>query len=209
MSAERKPSHRCYGRWFGGELDGHAKLAFVGRFSPEKGLEDFLEIADRLAERIPVRVAIAGGVPSHPMVRGWLASRPWAQAHGVLQRPQVAELLAAADVVVCPSRTTRFAEQFGKVPVEAMAVGTPVFAFDCGALREVIGSGGVVVEEGAGHALVDELERYFRASESARVELAERARAQASHFTDAALAEALIQLWSELLAEDPSAAGLA
>ena len=88
------------------------------------------------------------------------------------------------------------------MPVEAMALGTPVFAFDCGALREVIGGGGVVVQEGMSHALVDALEQYFRGSASARAELEDRARAQASQFTDAALADGLIRLWSELDAED-------
>lgn len=184
---------------FGCKTTKHAKLAFVGRFSPEKGLEDFLAIADRLAERIPVRVAIAGGPPSHPLVSGWLASRPWARVHGILARPKVAELLAAADVLVCPSRTTAFAkEQFGKTPVEAMSLGTPVFAFDCGALQEVIGDGGVVVREGAVDVLVDELEQHFQASVTARTELAKRARERAARFSDAALAEGLIQIWSDL-----------
>jgi glycosyltransferase involved in cell wall biosynthesis len=119
--------------------------------------------------------------------------------HGILARPKVAELLAAADVLVCPSRTTAFAkEQFGKTPVEAMSLGTPVFAFDCGALQEVIGDGGVVVREGAVDVLVDELEQHFQASVTARTELAKRARERAARFSDAALAEGLIQIWSDL-----------
>ncbi len=191
-------------RWFGPGSAEHPRLAFVGRFAPEKGLEDFLGLAELLAERLPVRVAIAGGESSHPLLNGWLRSHPWARAHGVLGRPQVTELLAAADVLVCPSRTTSFAkEQFGKTAVEAMAVGTPVFAFDCGALREVIGNGGVVVAEGASVALRDELERYFRSSAAARRQLADQARTRATQFTDAALAEGLIRLWSGVLESDP------
>jgi alpha-1,6-mannosyltransferase len=186
-------------RWFGRDSEKFAKLAFVGRFSPEKGLDDFLAIADLLAAQIPVRVAIAGGAPTHPAVSNWLASRPWARCHGILTRPHVAQLLAAADVLVSPSRTTAAVkEQFGKAPVEAMALGTPVFAFDCGALREVVGDGGVIVQEGLCQAMVDELERHFRTSEETRSALAAQARAQAAHFTDAALAEGLVRLWSEL-----------
>jgi glycosyltransferase involved in cell wall biosynthesis len=208
VSAGALPPVRYSQRWFGDDPGGHAKLAFVGRFSAEKGLEDFLHIADRLAQRVAIRVAIAGGPSSHPVLKGWVAARPWAHAHGVIGRPEVAELLAAADVLVCPSRTTAYAkEQFGKVPVEAMALGTPVFGFDCGALREVIGSGGVVREEGANDALVEELEHYFAMGAEDRVTLSDQARLQSSHFTNAALADGLVRLWSEILAEDAEKAG--
>ena len=61
---------RCVGR--------HAKLAFVGRFSREKGSEDFLEIADRLAERIPSESRSPAGTLT-PDGESWLASRPWAR----------------------------------------------------------------------------------------------------------------------------------
>ena len=184
-------------KWFGPGSASAATIAYVGRFSPEKGLVDFLAIADALAERMPLRAAIAGGPSHHELVADWTAGRPWAYVHGILARPDVCALLAAADVLVCPSRTTRRAmEQFGKVPVEAMAVGTPVFAFDCGALSEVVGGGGVLVEEGARDELADAIERYLRSPRETRAALADRARAQAQRFTDSALAEKLVQLWT-------------
>ena len=198
-----RPIHRpdVGERWFSPGSEEYPKLAFVARFSPEKGLEDFLGVAELLADRLDVRVAIAGGESSDPLLNGWIASRCWARAHGVLGRAQVAELLAAADVLVCPSRTlARVKEQFGKAPLEAMAVGTPVFAYDCGALEEGVGDGGVVVDEGSRIALADELERYFRSSEETQRQLSDRARVAASHFTDAALAERLTRLWSDVLA---------
>jgi len=191
--------------WFGPGADSCAKIAFVGRFAPEKGIEEFLGIADRLAGRIPLRVAIAGGSAQDPAVRDWLSARPWARVHGVLERPRALELLAAADALVCPSRTTRsLKEQFGKGPVEAMSLGTPVFAYDCGALPEVVGAGGVVVKEGAAGLLTDELEQHLLSSEASRTELAARARAQASSFTDDVLAAGLVELWLEILRGDVS-----
>ncbi|MFN8187334.1 MAG: glycosyltransferase family 4 protein [Gaiellales bacterium] len=194
------PSEVVADRWFGEGSLTVPRLAFVGRFSPEKGLREFLTVADLLAERLPVRVAIAGGSRSDGQLGAWLASRPWASSHGILPRSEVSELLAAADVLVCPSRTTpRAKEQFGKAPVEAMALGTPVFAFDCGALAEVVGDGGVVVPEGACLALADALERYFATSAAVRAELGAKARARAERFTDASLAEGLIDLWSHVV----------
>jgi glycosyltransferase involved in cell wall biosynthesis len=186
-------------QWFGSGSTDLPKLAFVGRSAPEKGLDDFLAIADLLAGRTPIRVAIVGGAPSADTAE-WLSTRPWAHAHGVLPRPAVTELLQSADVLVAPSRTTRFIkEQFGKAPVEAMALGTPVFAFDCGALREVVGDGGRIVEEGACLQLAQELERYFGGSETARAAIADAARVQARRFTDSALADGLIRLWSGMV----------
>jgi glycosyltransferase involved in cell wall biosynthesis len=173
------------------------KLAFVGRFSVEKGIGDFLEVCDRLAHRLPLRVALVGGERTDESVRDWAEERPWAFLHGIVPRPRVRSLLVAADVLVCPSRTTSFAkEQFGKAAAEAMAAGTPVFSYDCGALTEVIGAGGVVVPEGAQDQLVDALEPHSRSSAADRVAVGQEARTQAARFTDDAIAANLVGLWS-------------
>ena len=194
------PSICSVDHWFGTESKVLPKLAFVGRFAEEKGVSDFLEICDDLASRVPLRAALAGGEGAHEKVRRWAEERPWAFLHGILPRPKVSSLLMAADVLVCPSHITRIAEeQFGKAAVEAMAVGTPVFAYDCGALSEVVGTGGVIVPEGAQDQLVEELERYFAAPAAHRADLAQKARRQAIQFTDNALAEKLINLWSTVV----------
>jgi glycosyltransferase involved in cell wall biosynthesis len=190
--------------WFGVGSGALPKLAFVGRFAEEKGVRDFLEVCDALERRLPLRVAIAGGEGEHEMVSRWAQGRPWALLHGILPRPEVSALLAAADVLICPSRTTRYVqEQFGKAAVEAMAVGTPVFAYDCGALSETIGMGGVAVPEGAQGQLVGELVAYFTGPVSRQTALAERAQRQAMRFSDHVLADKLIDLWSEVQMNHP------
>jgi len=190
-------SGRFTEQWFGAESEHLPKLVFVGRFAREKGIQDFLEICDELACRLPIRAALAGGEDAYEIVHRWVAERPWALLHGVLPREKVSSLFMAADVLVCPSRTTRSVkEQFGKAAIEAMAVGTPVFAYDCGALSEVIATGGVVVPEGEQGELVDELQEYFAASANHRDGLAQEARRRAMQFADEVLAERLIKLWS-------------
>jgi glycosyltransferase involved in cell wall biosynthesis len=87
-------------------------------------------------------------------------------------------------------------EQFGKAAVEAMLAGTPVFAYDCGALGEVIGSGGVVVPEGDVDAMVAALDRHFSSTHCEREQLAGRARAQAEQYTDESVADQLVDVWS-------------
>jgi glycosyltransferase involved in cell wall biosynthesis len=185
--------------WFGVGSAGLPKLAFLGRFEPEKGIRDFLAVCDQVVRHMPLRAAIAGGTGDYDVVRRWADERPWALFHGLLPRPKVGSFLASADALVCPSRTTKYArEQFGKAAVEAMALGTPVFAYDCGALSEVIRDGGVLVPEGAQDQLVACIEEYFVAPTTDKVALAQGAHRQALRFTDHALATQLIELWSTL-----------
>lgn len=89
---------------------------FVGRVSYEKNIEAFLKL------ELPGTKVVCGVGPveaqlkeRHPHVR-WV---------GLLPRPELAKLYAAADVFVFPSH----ADTFGLVMVEAMACGTPVAAF--------------------------------------------------------------------------------
>lgn len=55
---------------------------------------------------------------------------------GVLPRPQLARVYAAADVFVFPSRN----ETFGLVMLEAMACGTPVAAYPVDGPLQVMGA---------------------------------------------------------------------
>ena len=185
--------------WFGPGSATIPKLAFLGRFSKEKGIRDFLQICDELARWGPLRTALAGGEGADKMVTQWANERPWAFVHGIIPRTKVSSLLSAADALVCPSRTTRLnEEQFGKAAVEALAVGTPVFAYSCGALSEVIGRGGVVVSEGAREQLVMKLRQYFAEATDHSRALPQEARKQAARFTDDALADRLLDLWARV-----------
>ncbi|MEO6091288.1 MAG: glycosyltransferase, partial [Umezawaea sp.] len=60
-----------------------------------------------------------------------------------------APFYTAADVVVLPSR----AEGMALVPIEAMASGRPVVAFDVGGVRQSVGDTGAVVPPGDTGAL--------------------------------------------------------
>ena len=187
-------------RWYGDGSDALPKLAFVGRFSPEKGVLDFMALCDELAARWPMRAALVGGGGQDQDVQRWAATRPWAHMHGVIPRPEALEVIASGDVLICPSRTLRHVkEQFGKAPVEAMAAGTPVVAYDCGALAEVIGSGGVVVPEGDRGSLAQAVDGQLNAPRGAREARSTAARSRAACFTDEAIADRLVDLWASVL----------
>lgn len=117
------------------------KLAWAGRRSAEKGLAAAASIAARAG--LPLIVAGAEAPEG-----GALALEGELEDLGVLPRAQVPERVfarAAATLV-----TSSIAESFSLVAAESLAAGTPVVAFDRGALREVIEDGvtGVLVESG-------------------------------------------------------------
>jgi len=98
---------------------------FVGRVSYEKNIEAFLKMD------FPGTKVVCGVGPveaqlrqRHPHVR-WL---------GLLPRPELAKVYAAADLFVFPSH----ADTFGLVMVEAMASGTPVAAYPVDGPLEVL-----------------------------------------------------------------------
>jgi glycosyltransferase involved in cell wall biosynthesis len=118
-----------------GIRDGTALVLHVGRLAPEKNL-DVLADAWSLAHAAlgnQARFVVAGEGP----LEGRLETRmPWASRIGFLDRDDLADLYAAADLCVLPSAT----ETCGLVALEAMATGLPVIAADAGGFRESIRS---------------------------------------------------------------------
>ena len=104
----------------------------VGRLAVEKNIEAFLDLD------LPGSKLVVGDGPA----RGALARKfPDAVFLGSLQGERLAEVYAAADVFVFPSRT----DTFGLVLLEALASGVPVAGFPAAAPRDVIGAAPVGV----------------------------------------------------------------
>jgi glycosyltransferase involved in cell wall biosynthesis len=103
------------------------------------------------------------------------------EVDATVKHEQMAAAYAGFDVLVLPSRTTTtWAEQFGRVLVEALSCGVPVVGSDSGEIPWVIGAtgGGLIVPEGDVLALRQALLR-LRESPPLRRELAARGRDRA------------------------------
>ncbi len=118
---------------------------FVGRLSPEKGLDTLLEAWTRLHRRIPLRIVGDGPLARRVQEASercpgimWLGRRPLRETY---------VLMGEATLVVVPSIVY---ETFGRVAVEAFARGTPVVASRIGALKEIVEEerNGLLVEPG-------------------------------------------------------------
>jgi glycosyltransferase involved in cell wall biosynthesis len=114
-------------------------LAFVGRMSPEKGIEAALEIARRTG--VPLRVAAKVGHEDREyyeqVVRKQLA-HPLVEYVGEISDGEKQDFLGNALATLFP---IDWPEPFGLVMIESMACGTPVIAFPQGSVPEVVDHG--------------------------------------------------------------------
>lgn len=101
-------------------------VLFVGRLARAKGVWDALEAWRRSGLELPLRFA-GSGPERHAL------ERTEALVLGWLDRPALAAALAAASVLVLPSR---WQEPFGLAGLEALHCGVPVAAWDSGGVRE-------------------------------------------------------------------------
>lgn len=178
-----------------GLADGRPLVVAVGRLHPQKGYDVLLDAAARWAPG-PCRplVAIAGDGP----LRAELTARIAAEELPVAllgRRSDVADLLAAADLVVLPSRW----EARSLTAQEALRAGTPLVATRTGGLPELLGDGAVLVPAGDAAALAEAVTGLLGDPARAR-SLAAAGRRQAATWPDgAATARQLVALYRELL----------
>jgi glycosyltransferase involved in cell wall biosynthesis len=168
----------------------------VARLTPLKGHDLLLTAWPEVTGSVPDAVlALVGDGPlldelkqSHPVADGdsvrWLG-----------HRPDATDYLAAADVVVVPSR----AEGMALVPLEALATGTPVVAFETGGIGQSVGDAGVVLRVGDVDGLARELVLRLK-DPTRRADEGARARSRAVQYFDRARAgDAVAAITTQLL----------
>lgn len=131
---------------------------FVGRLSPEKGLDTLLEAWKQLDRNW--RLTIIGEGPMSNEIEAFCATHPEVEWLGAKSRAETAKIMAAARVLVFPSR---WYETFGRVAIECFAAGTPVIASRLGAMAEVCDESetGRLFHPGNAADLADRLRWFF------------------------------------------------
>jgi len=121
-------------------------LAFLGRISPEKRVDRAIELAQRtgMKLRIAAKVDRADEDYYHDTIEPLLRD-PLVEYIGEIGESEKPDFLGNAYALVFP---IDWPEPFGLVMIEAMQYGTPVVAWDCGSVPEVIDEGitGFVVD---------------------------------------------------------------
>lgn len=130
-------------------------ILLVGRLVWEKGIYTLADAVRLLLAGMPAGAArplfviVGEGEERGGLERrlALLGIGEYVRLLGNLPYPLLPEVHRLADIFVLPSIATRLVlEQFGIVLIEAMATGKPIVATRCGAIDEVVGDAGVLVQ---------------------------------------------------------------
>jgi len=167
------------------EPAGAGPVLFVGTTEPRKNLARLIEAYTSLLQRRTDApdLIVAGGIPGS--ADRFFAGTPAAEnvrgrvrLTGYVSDKERQRLYREASMLVLPSLT----EGFGITAVEAMTVGVPVVASNRGALPEVVGDAGILVNPENVSELSHALERVL-SDEGLRRSMTERGLLQARRFT--------------------------
>jgi glycosyltransferase involved in cell wall biosynthesis len=166
-------------------------LAFLGRVSPEKGLDNAIEIAIRSGMRLRVAAKIDKADREYFERKiEPLLGHPLVEFIGEIGNSEKGEFLGNAAALLFP---IDWPEPFGLVMIESMACGTPVIAYSRGSVPEIVRngvSGYVVNDVGEAAAAVKQLSKIDRRQCRRYFEL---------NFSDDRMAEQYVNIYRKLL----------
>jgi glycosyltransferase involved in cell wall biosynthesis len=146
--------------------------AFLGRISPEKGVDKAIRIAGKvgLKLKIAAKVDHADKEYYETEIRPLIQASPWVEFIGEIDDAHKSEFLSRAHALLF---TIDWPEPFGLAMIESMACGTPVIAFNRGSVSEVVENdvtGFVVEDEVQALAAIPHLGRLSRSTIRQRFE---------------------------------------
>jgi glycogen(starch) synthase len=174
------------------------RVVFVGRLHPQKGVANLVRAAPLLTTA-GVQVLLVGDGPDRRRLER-LAARaagPPIRFVGFIPHERVPAALAAADVVVLPSRY----EELGSVLLEAMQAGRPVVATAAGGIPDAVRDGvtGLIVPPDRPAELAAAVDRVL-GDPALAARLSARARARARDYDWPSLARRVLGVYEQVVA---------
>ena len=169
-------------------------FAFLGRISPEKGVDKAIRIAGAAGVKLKIaaKVDVADLKYWRDEIEPLVDASPHVEFIGEINDAQKPAFLSGAHALLFP---IDWPEPFGLVMIEAMACGTPVIAFNRGSVPEVVDhglTGFIVPDEPAAVAAIDNLDRLDRRQVRQQFE---------RRFTSWRMAQDYLDVYQELIAD--------
>jgi glycosyltransferase involved in cell wall biosynthesis len=144
---------------------------YLGKLAPNKGSSVLVDVIARADLDWPLVVA-GDGPDRDALEREAVASGRDVRFAGWVDRQEAARLLAAAALLIFPSRGP---ESLSRVLIEASALGVPIAAMDTGGTRDIIDAGVTGLLSSSAEGLADDVRR-LRGDEALRGRLGAAAR---------------------------------
>lgn len=114
--------------------------AFLGRVSPEKGLDRAIHITGKAGLKLKIAAKVDNADKEYydTKIKPLIRDNPHVEFIGEINDQQKPAFLSGAHALIFP---IDWPEPFGLVMIEAMACGTPVIAYRSGSVPEVIDDG--------------------------------------------------------------------
>jgi glycosyltransferase involved in cell wall biosynthesis len=166
--------------------------AFLGRISPEKGADRAIEIAQRAGLKLKIAAKVDNADKEYydskikPLIQG----NPDVEFIGEINDAQKPDFLSGAHALIFP---IDWPEPFGLVMIESMACGTPVIAFNCGSVPEVM-------EDGVTGFVVNNIDQAVKAV--GKIHTLDRAKVRATfdrRFTSRRMAQDYLDVYQGLI----------
>ncbi len=183
--------------------DGRANILFVGRFAPNKCIDDLVLLFAHYHRHInrDARLLHVGSYAGTETYAGLVRSLARKQGvgsdcifYGSARQDQLRAFYRAADLFLCTSEHEGFC-----IPLlEAMHFDVPILAFDAGAVGETLGGSGVLYREKDLHHVAEMMHRMLT-DESLRHALIEKQRARLRRYREQNLEKRLKEQLQPLL----------
>ncbi|PWT93943.1 MAG: hypothetical protein C5B54_00975, partial [Acidobacteria bacterium] len=168
-------------------------LLYVGNFKAHKGIDTLVKAYGRL-QSPPQLVLVGNPGAMDAKLLETVFSNNHIRMLGFADTNFLRRLYFEAMIFVFPS----LYEGFGYPPLEAMCCGAPVLSSDAPAMKEILGQAAEFFRRGDADALTEKLKELIHDA-SARKELSDKGRVQASKFVSKESTEKLLEIYKRLI----------